>query len=256
MGTGSPLGKRLTVTGPNHQGMAETKTYTVIGVMKDFHQSSLRQTIEPMVFTWEGDQLPWINLRINPVGIAETIQFLEKTWKSFVTEFPFTFDVLDDKIDAFYKQDRRTRSILGVFTILALFTACLGLVGLASFVAERRTKEIGIRKVLGASTRGLVLMQSREFLAWVLAANAVAWPAAYIAAGRWLHGFAYRVRPGPRRRFWPPRSRLSSPSCASPIRPSGRQRPIRGFSPLRVVFLVSGPAADSKEQRTTGFIHI
>jgi len=196
MGTGSPLGKRLTVTGPNHQGMAETKTYTVIGVMKDFHQSSLRQTIEPMVFTWEGDQLPWINLRINPVGIAETIQFLEKTWKSFVTEFPFTFDVLDDKIDAFYKQDRRTRSILGVFTILALFTACLGLVGLASFVAERRTKEIGIRKVLGASTRGLVLMQSREFLAWVLAANAVAWPAAYIAAGRWLHGFAYRVRPG------------------------------------------------------------
>ena len=124
------------------------------------------------------------------------MKFLEKTWKSFVPDFPFTFDFLDDKIDAFYKQDRRTRSILGVFTVLALFTACLGLVGLASFIAEKRTKEIGIRKVLGASTRGLVLMQSREFLGWVLAANVIALPAAYFAAGRWLQGFAYRVRPG------------------------------------------------------------
>jgi putative ABC transport system permease protein len=111
-------------------------------------------------------------------------------------DFPFNYEFLDDKIDAFYKQDRRTRSILGVFTVLALFTACLGLVGLASFIAEKRTKEIGVRKVLGASTRGLVLIQSREFLVWVLVANAVSWPAAYLAAGRWLQGFAYRVRPG------------------------------------------------------------
>jgi len=196
MGTGSPLGKRMTVTGPNHQGMPETKIVTVIGVMKDFHQSSLRQAIEPMVFTWDGDQMPWFNLRISSGGVAETIKFLEKTWTSFVPEYPFTFDFLDDKIDAFYKQDRRTRSILGVFTMLALFTACMGLVGLASFIAEKRTKEIGIRKVLGASAGGLILMQSREFLGWVLAANAIALPAAYFAAGRWLQEFAYRVRPG------------------------------------------------------------
>ncbi|MDH4195786.1 MAG: ABC transporter permease [Candidatus Aminicenantes bacterium] len=196
MGTGSPVGKRMTVTGPNHQGMAETKTYSVIGVMRDFHQSSLHQAIEPMVFTCDGDQMPWFLLRISPGGIAETMKFLEKTWKAFVPDYPSDFWFLDDRINAFYQEDRRTRSILGVFTVLALFTACLGLVGLASFIAERRTKEIGIRKVLGASTRGLVLMQSREFLAWVLVANAVAWPAAYFAAGKWLEGFAYRVRPG------------------------------------------------------------
>jgi putative ABC transport system permease protein len=149
-----------------------------------------------MVFTPNGNQMPWLNLRLNPSAIEETIKFLEKTSKSFLPEFPFNYEFLDDKIDAFYKQDRRTRSILGVFTVLALFTACLGLVGLASFIAEKRTKEIGVRKVLGASTRGLILMQSREFLVWVLAANAVAWPAAYFAAGKWLQGFAYRVNPG------------------------------------------------------------
>ena len=196
MGAGSPLGKRLTVTAMSMQGTTETNTYTVVGVMRDFHQNSLRRAIEPMVFTCNGDEGPWLNLRISPAGVADTMKFLEATWKSFVPDFPFTFEFLDDKIDAFYKQDRRTRSILGAFTVLALFTACLGLVGLASFIAEKRTKEIGIRKVLGASARGLVLIQSREFLGWVLAANAVALPAAYFVAGRWLQGFAYRVQPG------------------------------------------------------------
>jgi putative ABC transport system permease protein len=196
LGSGSALGKRLTVTAMSMEGRTETMTYTVVGVMRDFHQTSLRQAIEPMVFTWNGDQGPWINLRISPVGIADTIKFLETTWKSFEQEYPFRFEFLDDRFDAFYKQDRRTRSILGVFMLLALFTACLGLVGLASFIAEKKTKEIGIRKVLGASARGIVLMQTREFLGWVLVANVVALPAAYLAAGRWLQGFAYRVNPG------------------------------------------------------------
>jgi len=196
LGPGSPVGKRLTVSSMSSQGQTETVTYSIIGVMKDFHQTSLRQAIEPMVFTWTGDHMPFFNVRIDPQRIPETMKFLEKTWTSFVPDSPFSFNFLDDKIDTFYKQDRRTRSILGVFTVLALFTACLGLVGLASFLAEKRTKEIGIRKVLGASTRGLVLMQSREFLVWVLAANVIAWPVAYLAVGKWLQGFAYHVRPG------------------------------------------------------------
>ncbi|MBM3310837.1 MAG: FtsX-like permease family protein, partial [Candidatus Aminicenantes bacterium] len=196
MGPCSPIGKRMTVTAISSEGRTESTAYTIIGVMRDFHQNSLHKAIEPMVFTWNGEDLPWLNLRINPVGTAETVKFLEKTWNAFVNEFPFTYEFLDDRYDSFTKQDRRTRSILGVFTVLAIFTACLGLVGLASFIAEKRTKEIGIRKVLGATTHGLVLMQSREFLSWVLVANAVAWPAAYFAAGRWLQEFAYRVRPG------------------------------------------------------------
>jgi putative ABC transport system permease protein len=196
MGMGSQIGKRLTLTAMSMEGTIETNTRMVIGVMKDFHQGSLRRAIEPMVFTNDGDQGPWLNLRISPAGVAETLEFLERTWNSFVTEFPFTFEFLDDRYDSFYKQDRRTRSILGIFAVLALFTAGLGLVGLASYVAEKRTKEIGIRKVLGASPAGLVLMQSREFLSWVLAANVIALPAAYLAAGQWLRGFAYRTTPG------------------------------------------------------------
>ena len=128
--------------------------------------------------------------------MSESLSFLEKTWKTVVPNYPFGFEFIDDRVHAFYKLERRTKSVLGIFTVLALFTACLGLWGLASFIAEKRTKEIGIRKVLGASTRGLVIIQAREFAAWVLLANAVAWPAAYFAVGRWLQGFAYRASPG------------------------------------------------------------
>jgi putative ABC transport system permease protein len=196
MGPGSPVGKRLSLTAMSMEGTTETRNYTVIGVMKDFHQASLHEAIEPMVFTDNGEEGPWLNLRISPVGVGETIGFLERTWKSFVTEFPFTYEFLDERYDSFYKEDRRTRAVLGVFAALALFAACLGLVGLASFVAEKRTKEIGIRKVLGATSPGLVLMQSREFLVWVVVANVVALPAAYVAAGSWLRSFAYRADPG------------------------------------------------------------
>ncbi|MFO7732567.1 MAG: ABC transporter permease [Candidatus Aminicenantes bacterium] len=198
MGSNSAVGKRLTMTAMSSQGEVETRTYTVIGVMKDFHQTSLRRAIEPIVFTNDGNQFPYINIRISSAAIPETLKFLEDAWDDAVPDrlFPMTYEFLDDRFDSFYKQDRRTRSILGAFTILALFTACLGLVGLAAFIAEKRTKEIGIRKILGASSRGIVLMQAREFLAWVLAANAVSLPLAYLAAGRWLRSFAYRVDPG------------------------------------------------------------
>ncbi len=193
LGADSPVGKRLTVTAMSMQGRTESKIYTVVGVMRDFHQDSLHQAIEPTIFTCDGDQGPWLNLRINPSGIAETMNFLEKTWKSFVPDYPADFWFLDDRMDRFYQQDRRTRSILGVFTALALFTACLGLFGLASFLAEKRTKEIGIRKVLGAPVAGLVLLQTREFSKWILLAGVIAVPAAYYAAGWWLRGFAYHI---------------------------------------------------------------
>jgi putative ABC transport system permease protein len=197
LGPGSPLGKRLTIRDVS-QGAPQARTFAIIGVIRDFHQTTLRQAIEPMVFIWAGGG-PSLNLRLDHARFKEALSFLENSWKTHFSGYAFTpekYVIMDDKIDAFYEQDRRTRSILGVFTVLALFTACLGLLGLASFIAERRTKEIGIRKVLGATTTGLVLMQSREFLVWVLAANVIAWPAAYFAAGKWLQGFAYHVRPG------------------------------------------------------------
>ncbi len=196
MGPGSPLGKRLTYRAMNGQGVVADYTLMVIGVMKDFHQTSLHRAIEPMYFTWSGDQEPWVNLRISPSNIEETLKFLRNKWESFLPNRPFSYKFLDEQIDGVYKSERKIRAILGMFTILALFTACLGLSGLASFLVERRTKEIGIRKVLGASIRGLVLNLTGEFAVWVLLANVIAWPAAYFAVGRWLQGFAYHVRPG------------------------------------------------------------
>jgi len=198
LGPGSAVGKRISMTDLSIQGRMETRTYTVIGVMRDFHQDSLHHAIEPIIFTNNGEEGPWLNLRINSIVVKNAIPFIEKTWKSFnrFPSRPFRYSFLDERIDSFYKQDRRTRSILGIFTVLALFTAGLGLVGLAAFIAEKKTKEIGIRKVLGASTGGIVVMQAREFLAWILAANVIALPVAYLAAGSWLRGFAYRVNPG------------------------------------------------------------
>lgn len=196
MGFDSPIGHRISLRMMNGQGAVEERSYNVIGVMKDFHQNSLHRPIDPIIFINEGGMYPWLNVRIRPENVGETIKFLEDTWKSLVPSRPFNYDFLDDKIDGFYKQEIKTKSVLGLFTILALFTACLGLFGLASFIAEKRTKEIGIRKVLGATVRELVMIQTREFAAWVLMANVVAWPLAYYVAGQWLQGFAYRISPG------------------------------------------------------------
>jgi len=197
MGPDSPIGKRLTYTAMNNEGVVENLTLTVIGVMKDFHQTSLHQAITPMLFINNGASLAH-QVRIRSSNIAETMKFLEKTWRSFRPNwpYPFAFTFLDDRIDGLYKSERKVRAILGMFALLAVFTACLGLSGLAAFLVERRKKEIGIRKVLGASIRHLVLTQTREFGLWVFIANVVAWPAAYFVVGRWLQGFAYHVRPG------------------------------------------------------------
>ncbi len=196
MGFDSPVGKRISLRMMNGEGAIVERNYNVIGIMKDFHQNSLHRPIDPILFINEGRMWPWLNVRIRPDNVGETVKFLESTWKSFVPNRPFTYEFLDDKINAFYKQEAKTKSVLGLFTILALFTACLGLSGLASFIAEKRTKEIGIRKVLGATVRELVLIQTREFAVWILVANAIAWPLAYYAAGQWLQSYAYRVSPG------------------------------------------------------------
>ncbi|MBN2244588.1 MAG: ABC transporter permease [Candidatus Aminicenantes bacterium] len=196
MGFNSPIGRRISLRMMNTQGAFEERTYNVIGVMKDFHQNSLHRPIDPIIFIDEGYMYPSLNIRIRPENVRETIKFLENTWKSFVPNRPFNYNFLDEKINGFYKQEVKIKSVLALFTILALFTACLGLSGLASFIAEKRTKEIGIRKVLGASVKELILIQTREFAIWVLIANVIAWPLAYYASAQWLQGFAYRIRLG------------------------------------------------------------
>lgn len=173
----------------------EHTTHRVIGVVDDFHYESLHRTIRPMAIFLlpEGNWANRLSVRVQQNKVAETIKFLEQQWIAMDSGQPFEYTMLDSTIDKFYKNDRQTRIIYTSFSILALFVASLGLFGLAAFTTENRTKEIGIRKVHGASVGSIVIMLSKEFTRWVLLANIIAWPVAYFLADNWLDNFAYRI---------------------------------------------------------------
>ena len=166
----------------------------VIGVVDDFHFRSMREAIGPLAFFVPPP--PWyaiFTVRLRPDGVEATLAALEATWTQFEPDHPFTYSFLDDQIAALHAADERVRVLLRYATGLAVFIACLGLFGLAAFTAEQRTKEIGVRKVLGASLPTLVGLMTREFLVLVLAGVLIAAPVAYLALDRWLDDFAYRT---------------------------------------------------------------
>jgi len=165
----------------------------VIGVIRDFNYQNLHFEIQPMMFGWNDPWLWMISIKISAEGMPETLAHIEKAWREFSPEFPFDFHFISDVIDSQYKNEERLAKTIGYFAALGIFIACLGLFGLTSFMAEQRTKEIGIRKVLGASVVGILLLLSKEFSKWIMAANVVAWPLAYYALNKWLADFAYRT---------------------------------------------------------------
>lgn len=168
----------------------------VIGVVKDFHNRSLHEPIAPaFLLMWESSW-DWLTLRIRPENLSETMMFLEKTWKTFVPDRTFEYTFLDKHLEGLYLADRQFGRLVDLFTSLAILIACLGLLGLAAFTAEQRTKELGVRKVLGASTASLVLLLSMDLLKLVAMANLLAWPLGYVATDQWLTNFAYRVEVG------------------------------------------------------------
>ena len=181
-----PIGKQIVRSSGN-------RSLTVIGVVKDYHGLTLREEIAPMGFVGEWDLFVWLALRIRPEETAQTLSFLETQWKRFVPEEPFAYHFLDEIIQWYYFDEHLTGKMLGVFSLLAIFVACLGLFGLAAFMVQSRTKEIGVRKVLGASTPHLVMLLSREFMLLILLANLIAWPIAYYLMRDWLSGFAYQT---------------------------------------------------------------
>lgn len=168
---------------------------TIIGILKDFHGSSLHNPIAPVAMQpGEGFH---VFVKYSPKNMGDLLKFLKTKWDKFVgTHIPFRYEFIDENIKNWYMTEQRIGKIFRYFTVLTMFIACLGLFGLASFMAERRTKEIGIRKVLGAGISGIVILLTREFARWVLVANIFAWPAAYFVSKRWLQGFAYRINLG------------------------------------------------------------
>jgi putative ABC transport system permease protein len=184
-GWDTPLDKKIT-TGRS--------TYSIIGVLKDFHFLSLHREIQPLAIVRLSSQRgPFIAFRIDPKAYSQALRDLEKTWNNYTSGQPFEIVSFGNETEKLYQSEKRTAKMLNLFSLLAVVLGCLGLFGLAAFTVEQQTKEIGIRKVLGASQGGLIIMLIKRFSLWVLAANILAWPAAFYIMARWLESFAYRT---------------------------------------------------------------
>ena len=164
----------------------------MVGVIKDYNFESLYEKIEPLFLIKEPTSFRWLSLRIRPQNIPETLSFIESTWERFLPNRPFQFSFLDERLNQLYLSETRLSQLLHFFFALALVISCLGLLGLSAFAAEQRTKEIGIRKVLGASVFSVTSLLSTEYLKLLAIATLLAWPVAFYVMNDWLQEFAYR----------------------------------------------------------------
>ncbi|MBV6506775.1 MAG: hypothetical protein ILNGONEN_02359 [Syntrophorhabdaceae bacterium] len=198
-GWDEPLGREIEALAPTGNGFQTITKGKVVGVLQDYHFGSLKTAIQPAIFRLWNDwsEFNTISIRIRPQNIQQTLAFLESTWQKYMPALPFRYFFLDEQLAALYQQEEKLGNVTIAFAGLAILIACLGLFGLSAFVAEQRTKEIGIRKVLGAPVSGLVMLLNKESAVLVLIANILAWPIAYFAMNRWLADFAYRVSIGP-----------------------------------------------------------
>ncbi|MDR3627198.1 MAG: ABC transporter permease [Ignavibacteriaceae bacterium] len=192
-GLNNPVGKELNRVG-RKDVEGEAGTYKIIGVMKDFNYESLHQQIRPLVFHLGTPPQPGycMNLKVQAGNIESTLQYMKNTWHKFAGRENIHYVFVNDHIARLYDSEKATSTVAGIFSFLAIFIACLGLFGLAAFVTEQRTKEIGIRKTLGATVPEIVFILSKEFSFWVILANIIAWPVAYYFMDKWLQNFAYR----------------------------------------------------------------
>ncbi len=185
-----PLNKRLVY----NLGENQTASLKIIGVVKDFHLQTLKYEISPAAFVLLNEpSADFLSVKVSPVNISGTIKYLSDKWKSFGQLKPMEYSFFDEYFAEEYKSEIQSEKVFTIFAILAVLIACLGLFGLATFTAEQKTKEIGIRKVLGANTLNIVSMLTKEFLILVAIANILAWPAAYFIMNNWLSEFVYRT---------------------------------------------------------------
>lgn len=167
---------------------------TIKGIAKDFNFNSLHYKIETLfMLSYKGDGFSTMSVKVNGGKISEAVAFIKSTWKNIEPELPFEYQFLDDHFNEVYQVDEQVSKIVGILAGLIIVISCLGLFGLASYSAEKRVKEIGIRKVLGATVQNITLLLSKNFLKLVLLANIIAWPLAWFCMHKWLQDFAYRI---------------------------------------------------------------
>jgi putative ABC transport system permease protein len=165
----------------------------IVGVINDFHFYGLHGSVEPLVLEIKPSKFGFLTLSMNIANLSDTFPFFEEKWRELLPGRPFEYLFLDEDFNLQYQDEEKTGKLFAVFTFLGFFIACLGLFGLASFTSEQRTKEIGIRKVLGASVTKIAMLLTLDFTQWILVASFVAWPIAYWASQKWLQDFAYRI---------------------------------------------------------------
>ncbi|MBN1163037.1 MAG: ABC transporter permease [Candidatus Krumholzibacteriota bacterium] len=191
IGWDDPLGREI------YNGSTNVGRFQVIGIVRDYHYESLHQEIRPQALFFLGGYYNrterFLSVRLETAEISGSVDRVKAAWNDFVQGVPFDHFFLDESYDNLYRNERQIGRLFSTFSILAIFIGCLGLFGLSAFVVDRRKKEIGIRKVLGASVAGIVRLLNTSFLKAVLAANLIAWPAAWYILNRWLRNFAYRI---------------------------------------------------------------
>lgn len=193
-GWDTALGKKV----PILRGMQPLGSKRIIGVVRDFHRQTLERAIQPGVFELQpgGTYLRYVFIKVGPGDLPGTLSLLKEKWVQVAPDRPFIFSFLDEDVEQSFRASERWTRVTRYATLFALFVACLGAFGLSSFMVTRRTKEVGIRKVLGATTGNIISLLSREFVQLVAIASLVAWPAAFFAIREWLQRFAYRIDMG------------------------------------------------------------
>ena len=184
MGVDNPVGMSLSLHGVSG---------TVVGVAEDFNFQSVHQAIAPLVLFVSPDWRNNLYIKVDQQQVAEAIAVAESTWKQLNPAYPFEYHFLDESFDQLYKTELRTGELFNYFAFIAIFISCLGLFGLSAYTAELRTKEIGVRKVLGASVSSILVMFAKDFIVLVLVAFVIAVPVAYSLMHAWLEGFVYRT---------------------------------------------------------------
>jgi putative ABC transport system permease protein len=173
--------------------------YTIVGVLKNYHYNSLHQPIQSFImFNNEerGGAARQLYVKLSNGNISTSISEIENKWNEFSNDAMFSYYFLDERLNQQYTMERTSMKIFSIFTFLAVIIACVGLLGLASYMAIQRTKEVGIRKAMGASVSNIIMLLSYDFTKWVIVANVIAWPLAFLLMNNWLNNFAFKTNIG------------------------------------------------------------